>query len=84
LDRLVELPAPPPVDRGKAVGVIKAYRSRLERLAQSARLRAQSALLDEVDSQTARQLLGPARDLIASRHELNRRMLEEQSEYHLQ
>ncbi len=84
LDSILEGPLPPPVERHKAATAIRVYRSRLERLEQGRRLREQGALLDQVDSQTARELLGPTRDLIASRQELNRRMLEEQSKYHLQ
>jgi DNA primase len=84
VDRVLAAPAPPPIDSGKVEAALKAYRSRLERLAQSDRLREQSALLDQVDADTARALLGPTQDLVASRHELNRRMLDEQAEYHLQ
>ena len=84
LDKVLDGPAPPPLNRRKAAEAIKVYRLRLERLEQSARLREQGMLLDQVDSQTARDLLGPTRDLVASRQELNRRMLEEQSKYHLQ
>jgi DNA primase len=83
-DRALAAPEPPAVDSGKIEAVLKAYRSRLERLAQSDRLREQSTLLDQVDADTARALLGPTQDLVASRHELNRRMLDEQAEYHLQ
>ncbi len=84
LDHVLDSPPPPPVERHKVASAIRVYRSRLERINQSDRLREQSSLLDQVDSQTARELLGPTRDLIASRQELNRRMLEEQSKYHLQ
>ncbi len=84
VDRALAAPAPPIVEPQKVAAVLKAYRSRLERLAQSDRLREQSALLDQVDAETARSLLGPTQDLVASRHELNRRMLDEQAEYHLQ
>ena len=84
LEGILDGPQPPPVEKHKAATAISAYRSRLELHEQRERLREQGSLLDQVDSQTAHELLGQTRDLIASRHELNRRMLEEQSKYHLQ
>ncbi|MDB5075742.1 MAG: primase, partial [Chloroflexi bacterium] len=49
VEQIMEAPAPPDIEPHKAFAAFKAYRSRLERLAQSERLREQSALLDQVD-----------------------------------
>ncbi|HWE62338.1 MAG TPA: DNA primase [Chloroflexota bacterium] len=73
----------PPVDRAKVLSALRTLVLSLERLAQSERLREQGALLDQVDRETARALLGPTQDLVASRNEVTRRMLEEQAAYHL-
>jgi DNA primase len=75
--------APPPIDRAKVPAALRTLLLALERLSQSERLREQGALLDQVDSETARTLLGPTQDLVASRNELTRQMLEEQAAYHL-
>jgi hypothetical protein len=75
--------APPPLDRAKVPTALRTMLLSLERLAQSERLREQGALLDQVDGETARALLGPTKDLVASRNELTRQLLEEQASYHL-
>lgn len=72
-----------PIAAEKVASAIATYRSRLERLAQSARLREQGALLDQVDAETAHTLLPRMQELVASRNDLTRRMLEEQARYHL-
>lgn len=73
----------PPLERARLPAAVRAYLLQLERLAQSARLREQGALLDQVDGETARALLGPTQDLVSSRNELTQRLLEEQAAYHL-
>jgi hypothetical protein len=52
-------------------------------LAQSDRLKEQGALLDQVDGAMARELLAPTQELVASRNDLTKRMLDAQAEYHL-
>lgn len=82
-DRLLAGPALPAVDTAKVPGALHSILFQLQRLAQSERLKEQGELLDQVDSDTARSLLGPTQDLVASRNELTRRMLEEQATFHL-
>ncbi|HVC82698.1 MAG TPA: DNA primase [Chloroflexota bacterium] len=76
-------PTPPAVEPAKLPRALQVYADRLERLAQSDRLKEQSALLDQVDGSTARELMAPTQELVTSRNDLTKRMIEAQSEYHL-
>lgn len=67
----------------KVALAIRTYTDRLERLRQSELLRQQGEILDGLDDEAARTLLGSTQDLVASRNDLTNRMLEEQSRYHL-
>jgi hypothetical protein len=76
-------PMPPAVEPQKLPRALQVYADRLQRMAQSDRIKAQSALLDQVDGSMARELLAPSQELVASRNDLTKRMLEAQAEYHL-
>ena len=76
-------PTPPAVEPTRLPRALQVYADRLERLAQSERLKEQSALLDQVDGSTARELMAPTQELVTSRNDLTKRMIEAQSEYHL-
>jgi DNA primase len=79
----IAAPMPPLVEPAKLPRAVQLYADRLQRLAQSARLKEQSALLDQVDGSMAHDLLAPSQELVASRNDLTKRMLEAQAEYHL-
>jgi DNA primase len=79
----IAAPGPPPVEPAKLPKALRVYADRLERLAQSDRLKEQGALLDQVDGAMARELLAPTQELVASRNDLTKRMLDAQAEYHL-
>jgi DNA primase len=73
----------PLVDTAKVAAAIRTYAARLEHVHQRDLLRQRGELLDGLDSEAARALLGSTQDLVASRNDLTKRMLEEQSRYHL-
>jgi hypothetical protein len=79
----IAAPGPPPVEPAKLPKALRLYADRLERLAQSDRLKEQGALLDQVDGAMAHELLAPTQELVASRNDLTKRMLDAQAEYHL-
>jgi DNA primase len=82
-EALLAAKATPVVDAAKVAAAIGTYMARLERLRQSELLRQQGEILDELDGEAARALLESTQDLVASRNDLTKRMLEEQSRYHL-
>jgi hypothetical protein len=82
-EALLATKATPLVDPAKVAPAIGTYAARLERLRQSELLRQQGEILDELDGEAARALLESTQDLVASRNDLTKRMLEEQSRYHL-
>jgi DNA primase len=82
-EALLAAPVLPLLEPPKVPTAINQFLLRLERLIQGERLQAQADLLDQLDAETAGDLLRPTQDLVARRHDLSRRMLEEQATYHL-